>query len=274
MIKNLLWRMLNLSTTYPVAFPALIAYAFKKDQRYLDFLYSIRSITHGIPLRNGMRLFKSNGIQLLFPSREDPNFEDVFLRNVYFPYKPNENDVVFDIGAHMGFFTVKIARHVKRIVAFEPDPMNYSFLSENLRRNELGNSIALNFALGKEDGSLFLKRSYGQGRTRITEVDTGYKVNVRSVDSMAKTLGLTPSVIKIDTEGYEIPILQGAESIIANDKPKFLIASYHYPTEAQDVVKYLSAKHYLCYRYDIPYTLQKAKETYIYAEPFKNELKL
>jgi FkbM family methyltransferase len=264
--------MFSLSITYPIAFPTLIAYAVSKDLRYLDFLYSIRSATHGVPRGNGLRVSKQDGIELLFPSREDPNFEDVFLRNVYFPYKPQKTDVVFDIGAHMGFFTAKIAKHVDKVVAFEPDPKNFAFLLENLRRNKLINVVALNFALGKEDASLFLERHYGQGRTKVTDQDTGYRINVRSVNSIAQSLGLKPNVIKIDTEGYELPILQGAKSIIDNNKPKFLIAAYHYPGEVSDVAKYLSANHYLCYRYDVPHTLQKTKESYIYAEPLKNEL--
>jgi len=263
--------MFSLSATYPIAFPAILAYAVSKDSRYLDFLYSVRSATHGIPRRNGFRLSKQDGMELLFPYREDPNFEDVFLRNVYFPYKPQKTDIVFDVGAHMGFFTAKIAKYVDKVVAFEPDPRNYSFLIENLRRNKLSNVVALNCALGKEDGSLFLKRNYGQGRTEVTDQDTGYGIRVRSVNSVARSLGLKPNVIKIDTEGYEIPVLQGAQSVIVNDKPTFLVAAYHYPGEVSEVAKYLSANHYLCYRYDVPYTLQKAKESYIYAEPSKNE---
>jgi FkbM family methyltransferase len=273
MIRHLLWRLLSLSITYPVASPALLAYALRNDQRYLDFLYSIRSLTHGIPLRGGLRFFKSNGVKLIFPSREDPNFEDVFLREVYFPYKPRKEDVVFDVGAHMGFFAVKTAKKVKEVVAFEPDPRNYSFLLKNVKENCLGNVTTLNYAVGIENNTLFLKRSYGQGRTSVTNINTGHKVTVRSIDSIASTLGLKPSVIKIDTEGFEVPILKGAEKIIDRDKPKLLIASYHYPSEAQEVINHLSARNYLCYRYDIPYTLQMNKEAYIYAEYNKKRSK-
>jgi hypothetical protein len=85
-------------------------------------------------------------------------------------------------------------------------------------------------------------------------------------------LELKPNVIKIDTEGYEIPILQGAQSVIDNDRPTFLVAAYHYPSEVSEVAKFLSANRYLCYRYDVPYTLQKSRESYIFAVPSKNEL--
>jgi FkbM family methyltransferase len=264
---NLFWRMLSLSVSYPISFPALIGYALSKNQRYLDVLYKVRSLTHGAPIGKGLRLSKNAGVELLFPSREDPNFEDVYLRNVYFPYLPREDDVVFDVGAHMGFFTVKNAKKVKKIVAFEPDPNNYGFLLENIRRNRLHNVLTFNYAVGKDDGSLFLKRSYGQGRTSVTEKNTGYKVCVKSIDSVAKELNLTPTVIKIDTEGFEIPILQGALSVLARYKPKLLIASYHYPNEAHEVIEYLNARGFVCYRYDVPYTLQWEKETYVYAEP-------
>ena len=266
-MANLFWRMLSLFVTYPIAFPALLGYRISKNQRFLDILYKIRSLTHGIPVGNGLRLSKQKGYQLLFPSREDPNFEDVFFRNVYFPYKPQSEDIIFDIGAHMGFFTIKNANKVQRVFAFEPDLRNYGFLLKNIKLNKMANVIAYHYAVGETNGSIFLKPSYGQGRTSVTATDTGIKVDVRSIDSMANTINSSPSVIKIDTEGFEIPILKGAKKVLRKNKPKLLVASYHYPTEALEVVQYLSTKGYRCYKYDVPYTLQKAKETYIYAEP-------
>jgi FkbM family methyltransferase len=175
--------------------------------------------------------------------------------------------VVFDVGAHMGFFTVKIARQVNTVVAFEPDPYNYHFLLTNIERNQLSNVLALNCALGEKDGSSFLKGDYGHGRTRLTGTNTGQKVTVRSLDSLVSELKLRPSVVKIDTEGYEHNVLQGAQSALISSKPRLLVASYHYPGEAQEIVRYLTDRTYCCYVYDVPLALQKVRETYVYAEP-------
>lgn len=253
--------------TYPVLIPVILAYVLTKDSRMLDLFYSIRSIPHGFPMSNGLRLAKYKGNTILFPSKEDPSFDDVFLRDVYYPYKPQHKDVVVDIGAHMGFFTVKVAKQVKEVIAFEPDPYNFKFLSANIEYNKLSNIRAFNYALGDRDGYMFLKRSYGYGRTRLTESNTGYQVRVKPLDDLVKELGITPNVIKIDTEGYEMKVLEGAKSTLTRCKPNLIIASYHYPDETRDVVKYLVQNGFHCFIYYIPLALQKMKETYVYAVP-------
>lgn len=262
----MLRKLASLAVAYPMLSPVILVYALTKDSRALDLLYSVRSVFHGFPFGRGLRCAEYEGGWILFPSREDPNFEDVFLRDVYYPYKPDGRDVVFDVGAHMGLFTVKIARHVEKVVAFEPDPFNFQFLLANIECNRLSNVVALNCALGERDCSMFLRAGYGHGRTRLTREDTGRKVRVRSVDSVVKELGLSPSVLKIDTEGYEVKVLEGAESTLDLCKPRLLVASYHYPNEAQDVAKYLVDRQYCGHAYYVPLTLQAARETYINAQ--------
>lgn len=251
--------------TYPILAPVILAFTLTKDSRILDLFYSIRSIPHGILMRNGLRLANYNGIRCLFPSREDPSFDDVFLRNVYYPYVTQPKDVVIDVGAHMGFFTVKVAKKVKEVVAFEPDPYSFRFLSMNIKYNELQNVRAFNYALGDRDACMFLERGYGYGRTRLTESNTGYVCRIKPLDSVVKELGITPTVIKIDTEGHEMKVLEGAKVTLTRCKPKLIIASYHYPDEWKYVTKYLTGMGFRCFIYRVPLALQKAKETYVYS---------
>lgn len=251
--------------TYPLLTPAILGYMLTRDSRCLDVFYSIRSMFHGIPLRNGLRMARCKGMSIIFPSLEDPSFDDVWLREVYYPYLPGREDVVFDVGAHMGFFTVKIAGYVKEVIALEPDPYNFRFLLTNIKHNELSNVKTFNYALGDRDCDVFLKRGYGYGRTRTTESNTGYKVRMKTLDTLVKELGTTPDVIKVDVEGYEIKVLHGAKYTLTRFKPKLIIAAYHYPAESKDIVKYLSELGFRCFIYYVPLVLQKAKETYVYA---------
>lgn len=258
------WRAaLHRLITYPVLTPLGIAFALTKDCRFLDKFYSVRSLPHGVPLRSGLRLARYEGNWLLFPSREDPNLDDVFLRNVYYPFEPKPDDTVVDVGAHMGFFTVKVAKHVKRVIAFEPDSHSFSFLAQNIKINELSNVSVFNYALGREKAELFLKRSYGDGRTKLTENNTGWAVRVVPLDLVVEEEGITPSVIKIDTEGYEMRVLEGARSTIARHKPQLIIAAYHYPNEAEEVMRYLGRIGIQSSTYHVSLVLQKSKETYV-----------
>lgn len=220
---------------------------------------------HGIPLKNGLRMARYKGMSMIFPSLEDPCFDDVWLREVYYPYLPGGEDVVFDVGAHMGFFTVKVAAYVKEVIAFELDPYNFRFLLTNIKHNELSNVKTFNYALGDRDCDVFLKRGYGYGRTRITESNTGYKARMKTLDTTVKELGTTPDVIKLDVEGYEMKVLHGAKYTLTRFKPKLIIAAYHYPTESKDIVKYLSELGFRCFIYYVPLVLQKVKETYVYS---------
>jgi len=249
--------------------PIILAYSLTEDSRYLDAFYSVRSVFHGFPLEQGLRMARYNGISIVFPSREDSSFDDVWLREVYFPYKPKKGDVVVDIGAHMGFFTVKVARSVKEVIAFEPDPYNFRFLLTNIKHNDLSNVRALNCALGDRDCDIFLKRGYGYDRTKVTEDHTKYKVEMKTLDTLVKEQGIVPKVVKIDAEGYEMKILHGARFTLTHLRPKVIIACYHYPNELKDVVKFLSNLNYKCLVYQVPLVLQRLKETYIigFTEP-------
>jgi FkbM family methyltransferase len=252
--------------TYPVLSPFILAYELTKDQKMLDKFYSIRSIPHGIPKRNGLRLAKYGGKLLLFPSSEDPFFDDVFLRNVYYRYEPRKDHILFDVGAHMGFFTVKMASRVKKVIAFEPDPYNFEFLCANIQYNGSYNVIAFNYALGSENSSLFLNRNYGYGRTRLTKTNTGLKVEVKKLDSIVKQLGVCPNVIKIDVEGSEMKVLEGAKVTLARCRPRLIIASYHYASESEEIIRYLANAAFRCFLYTVPLTLQRKQERYVYAE--------
>jgi len=263
--------------TYPLLMPAILGYKLTKNQRCLDVFYcgldlygcvsgSIRSMFHGIPKRN-LRIARYKGMSIIFPSREDPSFDDVWLREVYYPYLPRHEDIVFDVGAHMGFFTLKVAKQVKEVIAFEPDPQNFKFLLSNIKYNDLSNVKPFNQALGDKDCDVFLKRGYGYGRTRTTESNTGYNVKMKTLDTVVKELGIIPDVIKIDVEGSEIKVLDGAKSTLTRYKPQLIIASYHYSDEWKDIAKILAGIGISCYVYEVPLALQKAREIYVYSKP-------
>ena len=114
---------------------------------------------------------------------------------------------------------------------------------------------------------MYLKRGYGSGRTSLTQARTRERVNVRSLDSVVDELRFSPSVIKIDTEGYEMKVLKGAESTLMTCKPRLIIASYHYQDKWKEIARYLTGLGFRCFAYSVPLTLQRTRESYVYAEP-------
>ena len=68
-------------------------------------------------------------------------YREIFVMNIYDRLRdfiPNEHDVVLDLGAFIGLYTLKHYR-AERIFAFEPHPISYTLLRSNIRLNELEN---------------------------------------------------------------------------------------------------------------------------------------
>lgn len=261
MLRTLLQRLI----TYPVLAPLAIGYKVTKRPRILEVFHSIRSLPHGAPLKNGLRIANYGGSRILFPSNEDPFFDDVFLRDVYHPYRPKREDVVMDIGAHMGFFTVKTARYVEKVLAFEPDPASFKFLIFNIKNNALSNVVALNCALGDEKGFMFLERDGAFGGSRLTFQNTGVEVKVEKLDDVVGELGISPTMLKIDTEGHEMEVLKGARRTLIKNRPTLVIAAYHYEDEAKKIARMLLEMGFIVSIYYCHLVLQRIKETYVYA---------
>ena len=130
-------------------------------------------------------------------------------------------DVTFnDIGAGFGKYTVAIAKlanthgsHLKT-VSFEPDPVSFKLLSKNVRENKLKNVRLFNVALSNHDG---LKRFYYfKPAKMIVSFKTSEQITVKTakLDSIFKNPRLkfkSKVFVKIDVEGHEVEVLQGAK---------------------------------------------------------------
>jgi FkbM family methyltransferase len=128
-----------------------------------------------------------------------------------------------DVGANVGMWTRFIAKKGYVVHAFEPDPRAYKQLKE-LAKSFPNVNVYPN-ALGEynSEAKLNIHESSGhdsfvfQGEDFIGRYKT---VPIRTLDSFnLKNVGL----IKIDTEGYEVPILKGAERTIKENKPRLII---------------------------------------------------
>lgn len=153
----------------------------------------------------------------------------------WFQVKPG--DVVVDVGAHIGRYTLMAARYASRVVAVEPEPSNYSALLSNIRFNSYSNVTALCVALSDQNRKLPLHvaalgnmgssslepESIGQG----TESKRGtVDVQCDTLDSIVARLNLESiDWLKIDVERHEIPVLEGAQETLARARNVILEVS-------------------------------------------------
>jgi FkbM family methyltransferase len=128
---------------------------------------------------------------------------------------------VVDVGAHVGVFTLFAARGVGpggHVWAVEPNPQSFRYLGRNVRKNGFGNVTTVQAAASDQPGTAVLRVLAGD-RTQSSVVDLGQPLDNRFEVVTARLDDLVGArvvdLMKIDTEGNELSVLQGAPRLLA-----------------------------------------------------------
>jgi FkbM family methyltransferase len=135
-----------------------------------------------------------------------------------------EGMLVVEVGANIGAHTVELSRCVGafgQVHAFEPQRLVFQALCANLALNQCTNVFAEQAALGNAPGSIMVPPVDPGSRTNfggiaLGEFPGGERVAVRTLDSLDLPMC---HLLKVDVEGMEIPVLQGAERTIDMYRP-------------------------------------------------------
>jgi len=141
---------------------------------------------------------------------------------------------VFDIGAHIGLFTLPLAEVISTggtVYAFEPGNSNRKFLKQHLRINHIKNVNVVADLIGEklDDSVDFYQSSSDSGMNTITDTGRrkGYKrtvVKQITLDKFCNLHELQPQLIKIDVEGAELHVLKGSEKVLRQYKPTIFLS--------------------------------------------------
>ena len=130
-----------------------------------------------------------------------------------------------DIGAHVGAVALYLARKFNHVIAFEAVPATFDFLRRNTA--EVANIEALNMAVGPEVGETYLTHYPKHGQlshvapaTDVPKTERVGPIPVVTIDSMDLP---DVSFIKVDVEGFELPVLEGARRTIEQWRPMILV---------------------------------------------------
>ncbi len=163
----------------------------------------------------------------------------------------NDQCIVYDVGANIGYYTNAFANIAKHVVAFEPNPKNFELLAKNIEG--IPNVYAMNAAIGSKTG--YMKCSdfdpYQLGNFGNMKVGTqgDLDVPVIAIDDYPEFPA--PDLIKIDVEGMEYDVMKGMSNMITKRKPAIYFEA-HETAELPEIYDFLKPLDYQLYWTCVP----------------------
>lgn len=141
----------------------------------------------------------------------------------------SEGDVVFDIGAHAGFYTLVASALVGprgHVVAFEPLPENLEYLRRHLSINCIENVSVIDKAVSDRAGVVGFEKHENRAMGRISDAGE-LRIEAVSLDERIGDSSLPPpNCIKMDVEGAEYRALSGAREYLSSARPTVLLSTH------------------------------------------------
>lgn len=176
--------------------------------------------------RHGYMLFNHNDVYIGRSFQEYGEFSkgevEMFLRIVA------EGDVVVEAGGNIGAHTIPLAKTVGatgRVFTFEPQRLVYQLLCANIALNSLSNVEAQNVAVGAAAGEIVVPHLSPDQHTNFGGLGLGqYKTGETRPVITLDSLDLDACrLLKIDVEGMELEVLQGAGQLVERCRPVMYI---------------------------------------------------
>ena len=188
--------------------------------RYIKWQISARltRLTMILPWVEDAKLFMSLGEAMVTHNYYTGlyEYEDMVFLMRYL----KSTDTLVDIGANSGVFSVLAAKVKKAsVLAFEPVPRTYERLISNIKLNALSDTvICINKGLSSSSGELSFTTAHDATNhvcNNQEEVGGFIRVPVSTLDDEVERYDKIPTVLKIDVEGYEYFVLEGAGKVLS-----------------------------------------------------------
>lgn len=182
----------------------------------LDYARLIKK-SYQLRFRNGLKLI------LRGKTNDKSMVREIFLSKDYFrgAVKISDGDIVCDVGANIGFFTLFAATQypTSKVFSFEPNQENFEIFTRSIELNGVMNVVAVNTALGNEKGTFKLYHSHNTGGHSLVnqsqfmernklEMHDFEEVKVESFRDFFNASGINRiDFLKMDIEGGEYDIL-------------------------------------------------------------------
>ncbi|MHA1790848.1 MAG: FkbM family methyltransferase [Candidatus Helarchaeota archaeon] len=193
--------------------------------------------------KKGIYLTWANDYRMYVNTKDEGLAADILRYHVREPYSTKifkklikKNDIIFDIGANIGYYVLLEGLQAKKgkIIAIEPVRENFNLLKKNVELNKLKNILLLRAAVGSKNTVeklyVYSERNVSglmqmQNKKLLkTEIVKSY-----TLKNLVEKYGVLPTILRMDVEGYEYDIFQGCTSILNEMKNGSLIYFEFHP---------------------------------------------
>jgi FkbM family methyltransferase len=178
----------------------------------------------------GLHRYRKSGVSLWSPGLVEEDSMDAYTA----AYQPQPGDVVWDVGAHGGVTSYLLAQMVGptgKVFAFEPDDHTYEYLLRNIGLHKLENVVPVKKALAGKTGiaPFSMDGTVGAGIAgfvQCTDKDKVREVETLSFADACGEFGI-PTFVKMDVEGVEADVIQGALPFLKEHPVRLAIETEH-----------------------------------------------
>jgi len=179
----------------------------------------------------GRKMFTQNndGLALSIFKIYEPNQTEIVKKYV------RKGDIVIDIGAHVGYYTLLMAQLVGKngkVYSFEPDPVNFQLLKKSVEINGFENVVLIQKAvsnitdkvklfLGDDDSAI--NRIYD---AKLGDAKESIDVDSVTIDEYFKENDELINFIKLDSEGSEVKIINGMKQFLSRNKKLVMMTEF------------------------------------------------
>lgn len=170
---------------------------------YLVSLWDERELVIG-DTKIKFKIYNYESIRRSLGHGEQEVIEDLLSR-------VKETDVVWDVGANQGTYSLFAATKCDEVIAFEPNKSACEIISANAELNGVEITIQ-EYGLGAEEKEVVLREADRSGVRWTADSGAGDSIKIRPGREVSQA---NPTVLKIDTEGDELEVLEGLDDVLS-----------------------------------------------------------
>ena len=171
----------------------------------------------------------------------------VWLMKEYYnnDFKINNNDIVIDVGAHIGLFSLYASQYCKngKIFCFEPIKENFELLISNIKLNQIENIIPFNIAISNDSSivKIYLNKDEA-GHSMFIPTSSSIEVRATTLQKILEDNNIKKcNFLKLDCEGAEYTIIDSLSQEFIKKVEKIII-EYHFADTKPQLLKELIKK--------------------------------